>query len=64
MKVKKRYTLFVNGFTGYAFYGNKTFESRIEYATLGQIFYCSLRELISNLKQLEKSGYTIMKMRH
>ena len=61
MKIRKRYTLFINPMLGTAFFGNDKFSKRINDATLGEIYDCTLSELKQNLKILLNRGYTILK---
>jgi hypothetical protein len=64
MKIRKKYTLFVNSMLGAAFYGGKKFSRRIDDATLGEIYDCTFSELKQNLQMLSRRGYTIFKMKY
>ena len=63
MKIRKQYTLYINGFTMVAMYGNARFGRRIDSVTLGQIWDCNLSELKHNLKMLSKQGFYLTKRR-
>jgi len=64
MKIRKTYTLFINPMLGTAFFGNDKFSRRIDKATLGEIYDCTLSELKQNLKILLNRGYTVLKMNY
>jgi len=64
MKIRKQYTLFINPMLGTAFFGNNKFSTRINEATLGEIYDCTFSELKQNLKMLLNRGYRILKMNY
>ena len=59
MKVRKKYTLYINSMLGVAYYGNKKFSRRIRNATIGMIFECTLTELKDNIRKLLKKKYLV-----
>lgn len=61
MKVRKRYTLYINDMLGTACYGNMKFNKRIINASIGKIYICTFSELMKNLRKLRKLGYSIWK---
>jgi len=63
MKIRKQYTLFINGLTATAFWGGSGFNNRISRATLGTIYDCTLSELKSNIKQLTSTGFLVLRGR-
>lgn len=64
MKVfKKGYVLYVNGITNTATYAKKgsSFDELSHNFTLGEVYDCSFRELVDNLKILSKNGLYLSK---
>lgn len=59
MKVRKNYVLFINDMLGTATFGNNRFGDRIENATIGKVFDCTLSELKYNLRILKNGKYRI-----
>ena len=64
MKVRKTYPLYINSMLGTATFGNAKFGRRIDRATIGQIFDCTLSELKDNLRMLIKRGYTVSQRKY
>lgn len=65
MKIRKCYTLFVNGFTATAIFGGDKFSYRISnHADIGDVYYCSFSELKHHLRLLQSNGYHFYAMRH
>ena len=68
MKIRKNYVLVINSYLKKAFYGGRNFNARLErYEEEGnefifvKIFDCNFVELMSNLKTLNRNGYSILK---
>ena len=61
MKIRKSYMLFVNPMLKTAYFGGNRFDRRISGATLGQIYDCTFRDMVDNLKRLVARGYTVSK---
>jgi len=64
MKVRKTYPLYINPMLGTATFGNAKFGRRINDATIGTIFDCSLSELKDNLRMLIGIGYSVSQRKY
>ena len=64
MKIRPKYTIFVNGFTSVVFWGGRKINSWIhsnQKNIVGEIYDCNLNELKDNLKYLESNGFLIVR---
>lgn len=65
MKIRKQYTLYINSMLGTATFGSPyKFGWRIDNATIGEIYDCTYRELIENLRMLNSRGYRISQRKY
>ena len=63
MKIRKKYTLYINDMTNTVFWGGSGFNRRISKATFGRIYDCSFSELKFNIKKLSNHGYLVVRGR-
>lgn len=61
MKIRKHYVMVVNSLLATATYKRKSNYNDTCYDSIVEVWDCSLSELKSNLKNLAKKGFTILK---